>query len=138
MYVYYSYYIEKYCGDVIPEEDFTWSERKAESYIRHLTFYRGDIFNEESESVKDAVCAVAEVYYCTMLKNNHGEHGPVKSENTDGYSVTYAAEQVDGQTIEELTRKKAYDAAYPYLLPTGWLSRRVVCSSADKHGCDCL
>ena len=52
----------------------------------------------------------------------------------DGYSVSYAVEQADGQTMEELIRKKAYEAASTYLLPTGWLSRKVGCCHADE--CD--
>lgn len=62
------------------------------------------------------------------------EAGTVKSENNDGYSVSYAVEQADGQTMEELIRKKAYEAASTYLLPTGWLSRKVGCCHADE--CD--
>ena len=76
----------------------------------------------ENTAVKDAVCAVADVYYSCKKKQ---EAGTVKSESNDGYSVSYAVEQADGQTMEELIRKKAYEAASTYLLPTGWLSRKV-------------
>ena len=75
--------------------------------------------------VKDAVCAVADVY-CSY-DQKQASAGMVKSENNDGYSVTYVTEQTDGQTTEEVLRKKAYAAASAYLLPTGWLSRKVGC-----------
>ena len=37
------------------------AERRAEAYIRKLTYVRGDIFAVENTAVKDAVCAVADV-----------------------------------------------------------------------------
>ena len=103
--------------------------RKAEAYIRKLTYIRGNIFATEDMAVKDAVCAVADVYASCEKKK---EAGTVKSENNDGYSVSYAVEQSDGQTVEELIRKKAYEAASTYLLPTGWLSRKVGCCCVNK------
>ena len=47
-------------------------------------------------------------------------------------------EQTDGKTAEEIVKKKVYDAVYPYLLPTGWLSRKVGMRCDHKYGCDCL
>jgi hypothetical protein len=128
MYVNYEYYVDQY-GGRIPEEEFPSVERKAEAYIRKLTYIRGNIFEIEDVAVKDAVCAVAEVYHSCEKKN---ETGTVKSENNDGYSVSYAVEQLEGQTVEELIRKKAYEAVFTYLLPTGWLSRKVRCCHADQ------
>ena len=86
-------------------------------------------------AVKDAVCAVADVYHSCEKKK---EAGAVKSENNDGYSVSYAVEQMDGQTIEELIGKKAYKAASTYLLPTGWLSRKVGCCCVNECNDNCL
>lgn len=121
MYVTYQYYTDEFGGSM-PEKQFMQNERKAEVYIRQITYIHGDIFSEEVEGVKDAVCAVADAFYSVA---GTFSQGALKSENTDGYSVTYATEQSDGQTKEELLQKKAYHAAYPYLLPTGWLSRKV-------------
>lgn len=123
MYVDYAYYVQEYAGEKIPEMKFDGYERRAEAYIRKLTYVRGDIFAVESNTVKDAVCAVADVYCAYDRKL--GESGALKSENNDGYSVTYVTEQTDGQTVEELIQKKAYAAASMYLIPTGWLSRKV-------------
>ena len=126
MYVDYEYYAEQY-GGIIPEEKFLPAVRKAEAYIRQITYIAGDIFATENNVVKDAVCAVADVYYSYAVKKEKSKSGTIKSENNDGYSVSYVTEQRDGQTEEELLRRKAYDAAYMYLLPTGWLSRKVGC-----------
>lgn len=125
MYVDYAYYASEYGGEIIPENFFSGYERRAEAYIRKITYVRGDIFSMESDMVKDAVCAVADVY-CSY-DQKQASAGMVKSENNDGYSVTYVTEQTDGQTTEEVLRKKAYAAASAYLLPTGWLSRKVGC-----------
>lgn len=134
MYVDYGYYADHYGGG-INEKEFPSAERKAEAYIRKLTYIRGNIFAIENAAVKDAVCAVADVYaFCEKKK----DRGTVKSENNDGYSVSYAVEQADGQTVEELIRKKAYEAASTYLLPTGWLSRKVGCCCVNKCNDNCL
>ncbi len=134
MYVDYGYYADQYGGG-IPEKEFLSAERKAEAYIRKLTYIRGNIFTTEDMAVKDAVCAVADVYHSCEKKK---EAGAVKSENNDGYSVSYAVEQMDGQTIEELIGKKAYKAASTYLLPTGWLSRKVGCCCVNECNDYCL
>lgn len=124
MQVMYVYYVDEFGGNIIPEEKFKKAEKQAKAYIRSITYIRGDIFAVESDMVKDAVCAVAEVYYKYNVQQQAGS-APVKSENNDGYSVTYVTEQTDGKTAEEVVRRKAYNAVYPYLLPTGWLSRKV-------------
>ena len=126
MYVSYGYYALEYGGEKIPEKKFNGYERQAEAYIRKLTYVHGDIFAVESNAVKDALCAVAEVY--CACDQEHVKTGAVKAENNDGYSVTYVTEQTDGQTVEELIQKKSYVAASMHLLPTGWLSRRVGCN----------
>lgn len=133
MYADYQYYTEEFGGTKVPKESFVKAERWAETYIRRLTYIAGDIFAESVDIVKDAVCAAAEVYYvCTK---NSTVNGAVKSENNDGYSVSFVVEQYDGQTVEALTRRKAYDAVSVYLLPTGWMSRKVGC--VHDYGCCC-
>ena len=70
-------------------------------------------------------------------KQSNGASGSagVKSESNDGYSVTYVTEAQDGQTAEAALRKKIAEAVRLYLLPTGWLSRKVgrchVCAGYD-------
>ena len=125
MYADYKYYTEEFGGAKVPEESFARAEKWAEAYIKRLTYIAGDIFAESVDIVKDAVCAAAEVYY--SCNQGNATNGAVKSENNDGYSVSFVVEQSDGQTLEELIRKKAYNAVSVYLLPTGWMSRKVGC-----------
>lgn len=136
MYADYRYYQEVYRG-TMPEAHFNESETWSEAYIRYLTFLNGEIFAQESDGVKRAVCAAADIYYADKAARERraaeGKPGVVKSENIDGYSVSYISEQQEGQTAEELLRKKAYDAVYMHLLPTGWLSRRL----RRTHGYEC-
>lgn len=129
MYVNYDYYRNEYGGTML-EECFTTCARRAETYIRYLTCFNGDIFSVASEPIKQAVCAAADVYY----EADTAEHKTVKSENNDGWSASYVTEQKDGQTREEFTKKKAYEAVYMYLLPSGWLSRKVRCHNDNKCG----
>ena len=128
MYVDYKYYQIEH-GGKMPEEAFPASVRRAEAYIRYLTHPNGDIFAIPNDMVKDAVCAAADVYYMAEQEQEQrkaeGKAGPVRSENNDGYSVSYVVEQEEGQTAENAVRRKAYDAVYMYLLPTGWLKRKV-------------
>lgn len=135
MYVDYEYYLNEYGGTSTPYEHFRSTEKKAEAYIKKLTYVRGDIFAVENDAVKDAVCAVTDVYYAYNKKT---QNGTIKSENNDGYSVTYVTEQQDGESMEELIRKKAYAVASTYLLSTGWLSRKVRCGHDYEHCDNCL
>ena len=127
MYVTYGFYSQTFGGS-IPEADFIKAEAKAEAVISYLTFVNGDIFAEEDYRVMLAVCAAAEAIYCYNTQIGNRAAG-IKSENNDGYSVTYVTEAQDGQTAEELLRRKVAEAIRVYLLPTGWLSRVV------KGGC---
>lgn len=133
MYADYQYYTEEFGGTKVPEESFTIAERWAEAYIKMLTYIAGDIFAEPVDVVKDAVCAAAEVYYTCNISS--ASNGAIKSESNDGYSVSFVVEQSDGQTVEALTRRKAYDAVSMYLLPTGWMSRKVGC--VHDYKCQC-
>ena len=139
MYVSYDFYKQTF-GGAIPEADFSKVEAKAEAVIGYLTYINGDIFAKEDNRVKLAVCAAAEVvhYHNNQASANGNQAAGVKSETNDGYSVTYITEGQDGQTAEELLRKKILEAARVYLLPTGWLSRslkggcRQVCADCDN------
>ena len=131
MYVDFDYYADEFGGSM-QEEEFLLAERAAEAYIRYLTFPNGDIFAVEDDTVKNAVCAAAESYHdaAQMVSGADGK-GPLKSESNDGYSVTYASQGIDGETSEQLQKRKMYEAVRMYLLPTGWHSRKVGCICAD-------
>lgn len=126
MYVSYEFYTETF-GTLIPEKDFPRVEAEAEAAISYLTYVNGDIFAKEDSRVKLAVCAAAEVVYNSKQSNGASGSAGVKSESNDGYSVTYVTEAQDGQTAEAALRKKIAEAVRLYLLPTGWLSRKVGC-----------
>lgn len=140
MYVNYDFYSQTF-GTTIPEADFTKAEAKAEAAISYLTYVNGDVFAKEDNRVKLAVCAAAEAIYFNEQQTSAagGSAAGKKSESNDGYSVTYVTEAQDGQTAEEALRKKVAEAVRVYLLPTGWLSRRVktggccdVCANRDN------
>ena len=134
MYVNYDFYKDT-LGGLIPEDKFAAVEAKAGAHISYLTYINGDIFAKESAAVKLAVCAAAEVIYKDMTSNTAG--AGVKSESNDGYSVAYVTEAQDGQTAEEALRKKVYEAIRLYLLPTGWLSRKVKIGGHCDGCADC-
>ena len=141
-YVSYEFYSQTF-GTMIPEADFSKAETKAEAAISYLTYVNGNIFAVENDRVKLAVCAAAEVVYFNEKQTSAtgGSAAGIKSESNDGYAVTYVTEAQDGQTAEEALRKKIAEAVRVYLLPTGWLSRRVkmgggCCDCAE--GCDSL
>ena len=123
-YVSYEYYISTF-DKTIPGNDFAKIEAQAEAAIRHLTFHNGDIFAEENDDVKKAVCAAAEVIYrqTSQIAGMIAGTGNVKSVNNDGYSASFVTEQTDGQTSEAFLQKKINDAVAIYLTHTGWLSR---------------
>lgn len=138
MYVSYDYYSQTF-GGTLSEADFNKAEAKAEAVIGYLTYINGDIFAKEDNRVELAVCAAAETvhFHNTQTSANGNQAAGVRSESNDGYSVTYITEGQDGQTAEELLRKKVHEAVRVYLLPTGWLSRvlkggcRHVCADTD-------
>ena len=143
MYTDYAFYAGTYGGGM-PEGDFKKYEPRAEEYIRYFLFSKAGLMNQEPiPDLQKAVCAVSDVlgeYYSAKASRTAqgGSGAAVKSENNDGYSVSYAVEQADGETEENYLRKKAYDAAYLYLLPMGLLSRKVGCCCDHKRRCDCL
>lgn len=143
MYVDHAFYSGVY-GGVMSEQDFAKYEPRAEAYIRYFLFSSAGVMDQEPVSgIQMAVCAVSDVigdYYTAKASRaaQGGSGAAIKSENNDGYSVSYAVEQMDGETEENYLRKKAYDAAYLYLLPLGLLGRRVRCCCDNKCRCDCL
>lgn len=137
MYVDFAYYAGVYGGDAIPEEAFAKAEAKAEAIIQYLTYGKGDIFTDKDTRIGQAVCTAAEVVYFQEKRFADTAGAGIKSESNDGYSVTYVTEAQDGQTAEEALRKKVAEAIRPYLLPTGWLGRRVRMGGCGDGCTDC-
>lgn len=77
-----AFYNENYGGEnKIPASLFPLFERRAENELMFLT--DGRIKGKEDECIKICICEMAEFLYNCL------EKGEIKSENNDGYSVTY-------------------------------------------------
>ena len=117
----YAYYAEEYGGHIIPEDRFNYVMQRAEMYLHTFTFDRlkGKTYDS---IVKNCLCDMAETIYKVEKQNVKGIK---KSENTDGYSVSYVTEIADGQDMREVLSRKLYGIAKCYLMNTGMLCLRV-------------
>ena len=98
----YDYYSNNYCGNIIPPADFDKVIKKAETYVDGLIFGREP--GDREESVKLAVCNVAELLYLD------DERQGIVREDNDGYSVSYLSADID---------KDIASAASVYLADSG-------------------
>lgn len=126
MYVDYAYYKEQY-GGKLEKDAFECQEHRAEAYIRYLTMRQR---LPDLDAARDAVCSVAEAY-AAVYASQEQPGRTVKSENNDGYSVTYVTDRADGESLETYASRKAYEAARIYLLPAGLLNRSVRMKNYD-------
>lgn len=119
-YIDYNYYLRAECWNKIDNVDFSRIARKASAFVREITFNR---ITEEnlSDDVRDAVCAVCEVLWQDELLRKQYGGREVKSENSDGFSVTFVTEEAAGRTHEERLQKKMYAVARTYLAHTDLL-----------------
>ena len=126
----YTFYVEDYGGDLIPDEKYKVAALNATQYIKYVTLGRSEKY--VGEKLKYATCAAAEAYALAYnLTGGKNTAGQIKSENTDGYSVSYVTQAKDGESQEELFKRKAYLAIKHWLQGTGLLSRRVGCCHVD-------
>ncbi len=104
----YNYYSTDYGGTLISRDEFNLLSQRASAQVIAYTF--GRAAKSDIDVVRDACCAVADVIYQHENRN-------VKSENNDGYSVTYelTAKSLDEDILSVISA---------YLDPTG-LTRRV-------------
>ena len=110
MKVEYSFYTDTYGGKRIPQNDWLRISQKAEQRLDSFTFGRcsGDWEGETwCNQAKCAVCEMAEIIQADEKR------GGKKSENTDGYSVSYDTGKSLGSTL--------YDVVRVYLGDTGLL-----------------
>lgn len=117
----YAYYLDQYGGNVIPEEKFSYTIQKAEMYLHAFTFERLRDCDYDNV-VKNCLCDMAETIYNGERQRDGGIK---KSENTDGYSVSYVTEVTDGQDQQDAMRKKLYGITECYLMNTGLLYQGV-------------
>ncbi len=128
----YEFYTGKAHGK-LERDRFEEEVLEASFFLRYLTFGKSE--RVQPEELKYAVCAVAEMYAKEKQKADAGGGGK-KSESVDGYSVSYAVEQKEGETLEDLLNRKASQIAKKYLAGTGLLSRKVGCGYDHQCRCD--
>ena len=129
LYADYSFYCEQYRGEM-EEPDFRKRIISATQFIRYVTTGRAD--NYEGDELRYAACEVADIYH--ELSGPSGPNGLKKSENNDGYSVSFVVEGKDGETREAYIGRKAYYAVRKWLIATGLLSRKVGCGHDHQCG----
>lgn len=115
----YAYYISSFAGTLIPAEEFYSLANKAERYVNYITMHR---IKEVTDSVKNAVCAAAEALYEVHQQYANIPKG-IKSENTDGYSVSYA--EFDIEKFKQQEKTAMHNAIVQELSGTGLLYQGV-------------
>ena len=108
----YTYYLQTYVGDVIGEADFLRLATRASSFLDRLTFGRAASDTDNTDAIKNAMCAVAEEIY--SVEQDGGLDG-IASESIGSSSVTYA-----DNSARRMVREARYqNAARQYLGSTG-------------------
>lgn len=97
MYADYPYYTNSWAGTLIPAQEFNQYCAKAERLVNFVTQHR---IIEVTDEVKNAICAAAEASYEIRSSVANVPQG-VKSESTDGYSVTYKDYNADELKLKE-------------------------------------
>lgn len=116
----YQYYVDVFKGDTLTEADFKKHSRRAELMVNRMTYGRIHEFElrpGDSEAVKAAICAVAEILAEDHRQKEMTGGRLVKSVNTDGESVTYA-DIPDNRPPEEALSSKCCSEARLYLEDT--------------------
>lgn len=130
VYADYTFYTEIYQGKM-DEEDFERAIPSASQYIHYQTLGKADDYS--GDELKYAACECADILHFAEKKSGSIGSGEKRSENTDGYSVSYVTQGKDGETSEELANRKMSSVIRRWLLPTGLLYRGARCGHAYKH-----
>lgn len=121
----YEFYMESYAGRIIPDEQALKQPiMKANIYLDQCLHRKPE--EKEEQLVKLCLCEVSDLIY--QEDSQLQEHGgrKIQSENTDGYSVSYASDE------EESLDKRIYTVIHRYLSRTGLLYLGVNCHA---HKC---
>lgn len=122
MYADFAFYRDTYKGVAVDEDAFAALERQASLFIDRITLNRLNTGWRVTDAVKMAVCAVVDV-----LKEHEDARqealtaAGVKSENTDGYSISYQ----NADDIRATVESAMLEAAQPYLIYTGLMDRSI-------------
>ena len=116
----FEFYTKEFHGSTIPDTAFPSAMLRSSIFIRYITFGRIDE-TDIPEEAKLAACAVADLMYKDDLSRDKAGREK-KSENNDGYSVSYVTSvEGKGNSVES----KAYQAAGQYLMNTGLMYRGI-------------
>ena len=111
-YVDFEYYEDTYLGIAIPEASFSRIALRASEIVDRITYQRAEDDTDNTDAIKMANCAVADVFY--SIEEGGGNDG-VKSEKIGDHSVTYS-----GSSNKTKPAYQQYqDAAAVYLGNTG-------------------
>lgn len=124
----YGYYSSTYNGTLVKGSEFPIMEKRAEMHLKQFT--HGKLTEENAgnyENVKDCICEMVDAVHYYYKNSKDGSFKEKKSENTDGYSVSYATDFKDGESSYSSMRKKLYQIARMWLLDTGLLSLSIKC-----------
>ena len=130
----YEFYVEKAHGK-LERDTFEKEVLEASFYLQYLTLGKSDAM--QPEALQYATCAIADMYAKEKKRADSGD-ARKKSENIDGYSVTYLSEQKEGETLEDLLSRRASQIARRYLIRTGLLNRKVGCGHDHQCGCNII
>lgn len=128
----FTFYQENYGGTRIPDSrSFRNPLIRANSHLSMAMTKEPDDSN--LDFVKMCLCEITDMIYQDDI--NRAEHGgrEVQSENTDGYSVTYATEAEAGKIAVNAMDKKIYSVIRRWLSKTGLLYAGVV--DPDENKC---
>lgn len=110
----YAFYKNEYAGTVIPdEESFKQPVLKANIYLNQVL--RKEPSKEELNLVQLCLCELSDLIYQDAAVRNEHSGKDVQSENTDGYSITYASREENSLDVS------VYDTIRRYLSNTGLL-----------------
>lgn len=123
MYADYEFYRDSYHGSMA-QEDFQKYGTLAQVFIDYATHDRidmGMLTDATKERVRLAICVAADIYLAHQTRTGNGDGREVRSENNDGYSVSYVTEARDGELQEDVLNRRLYAEIRPYLIHTGLL-----------------
>lgn len=119
MYADFTYYTVSWAGTLMSAQDFAEYSQKAERLINYVTQRR---IKNVTDEVRNAVCAAAEAAFEVRSAVSNIPQG-VKSENTDGYSVTY--KDYDAEMLFRKEQRAMLQAIRQELSGTGLLFQGV-------------
>ena len=112
MYADYTYYQSIYHGVKITDQDWPKLSAQADAFIDELTFSRLHHGWKLTDAIKMACCAVAEEIFDQQQEKSAVESASgIRSENNDGYSVSYA----DYSLVQQAGNSRKLEAAGVFL-----------------------